>query len=107
VLEGGILGRLDEMVVVRGVNVYPAAVEKVMRAFSDIAEYQVVQSEVDSMMELKVMIEPIESVAETAELAENVGGALKNAFALRIDVEIVAPGKLPRFEFKSKRWIKE
>ena len=59
------------------------------------------------MMELKVMIEPVESVAESAELAENVGGALKNAFSLRIDVEVVTPGELPRFEFKSKRWLKQ
>ncbi len=40
-LQGGILGRADDMVIVRGVNIYPAAVEDVMRRFDGVAEYQV------------------------------------------------------------------
>jgi phenylacetate-CoA ligase len=107
VLRGGILGRLDEMVVVRGVNVYPTAMEQVIRGFDEVAEFQVRQFTVDSMSELKVIIEPIESVAEVKILAENVERALNNAFALRIPVELAGSGGLPRFEFKANRWIKK
>jgi phenylacetate-CoA ligase len=107
VLEGGILGRVDDMVVVRGVNVYPTAVESLIRSFDEIAEYQVVQTTVDAMAELKIVVEPVESVAEASQLAESVKGAMNHAFALRVPVEIAEPGSLPRYEFKSKRWIKQ
>ncbi|MEM8955241.1 MAG: AMP-binding protein [Verrucomicrobiota bacterium] len=107
VLDGGILGRVDDMVLVRGVNVYPTAVERVMRRFPEVAEYRVIRTEVNSMAELKIEVEPVESLEESLELAARIERALQDTFALRIPVEAVAPGVLPRFEFKSKRWIKE
>ncbi|MEM7146151.1 MAG: AMP-binding protein [Verrucomicrobiota bacterium] len=106
-LDGGILGRVDDMVVVRGVNVYPTAIERVVRRFDEIAEYRVVQSEVDSMTELKIEIEPMEALTDGADLADRVQAAMQDAFALRVPVETVMPDTLPRFEFKAKRWIKQ
>lgn len=106
-LDGGILGRIDEMVVIRGVNIYPSAVEKVIRGFADVAEYQVKQTTRDSMAELKIYLEPISDSIEIESLTKQVGKALHDAFTLRIPVECVTNGTLPRFEFKSKRWVKE
>lgn len=103
-LEGGILGRIDEMVVIRGVNVYPSAVEKIIRGFPEVVEFQVVQTTRQSMAELEVMIEA--GAKAGPDLAGRVARELGDAFTLRIPVTAVEPGSLPRYEFKSKRWIK-
>ncbi len=104
-LEGGILGRTDDMTIVRGVNIYPAAIERVVRAFDQVAEYQVIETFRDSMAELEVVIEP-HSSGDQSELVEQVERELNSAFSLRIPVRLAEPGDLPRFEFKSKRWVR-
>ncbi len=105
-LEGGILGRVDEMVVIRGVNVYPTAVEKIIRGFPEVAEFQITQTTRQSMAELEIAVEPHQVPPPHVNLEAKIAKALSNAFALRIPVRLVAPGSLPRFEFKSKRWVK-
>lgn len=104
-LEGGILGRVDEMVVIRGVNVYPTAVEKIIRGFPEVVEFQVVQTTRQSMAELEVMIEA--DAKAKPDLAERVQRELADAFTLRIPVKTVEAGALPRYEFKSKRWVRQ
>ena len=103
-LQGGILGRIDEMVVIRGVNVYPTAVEKIIRGFPEVAEFQVVQTTRQSMAELEISLEA--DARAKPDLAERVARELADAFTLRIPVTLVEQGTLPRFEFKSARWIK-
>jgi len=104
-LEGGILGRVDDMVLIRGVNIYPTAVEKIIRGFPEVVEFQVLQSTRDSMAELEISIEAEEGTAPG--LDERVARELADAFTLRIPVRQVESGALPRFEFKSKRWIRQ
>lgn len=103
-LEGGILGRVDEMLVIRGVNVYPTAVEKIIRGFSEVVEFQVVETTRQSMAELEVLLEA--DPKAKPDLAERVQKELHDAFTLRIPVKVVEAGSLPRFEFKSRRWVK-
>lgn len=106
-LEGGVIGRADEMVVIRGVNIYPTAVEKVLRRFPEVQEYQVIQTTRDSMAELEVVIEPEpQTPVPMAELSQRIARALHSTFALRVPVRAVVPGTLPRAEFKSRRWVK-
>ena len=105
-LEGGVLGRVDEMVIVRGVNIYPTAIEKIIRSFPEVAEYQVIESTRDSMAELEIAVEPVGEQVDGEDLVQRIGRALANAFTLRIPVKLVGEGALPRFEFKSKRWVK-
>jgi phenylacetate-CoA ligase len=102
--EGGILGRTDDMVVVRGVNVYPSAIEGVLRRFPEVIEYQVREDWTGGMLELRLVIET--NAAPSAPVVRRVEAALQDAFALRIPVEVFPPQSLPRFEFKSRRWIK-
>ena len=104
-LEGGVLGRVDDMAVIRGVNVYPTAVEKIIRGFPEVVEFQVIQTTRQSMAELEVTIEA--DPAASPNLADRVARELADAFTLRIPVRLVEPDSLPRFEFKSKRWIKQ
>lgn len=98
-LEGGILGRADDMVVVRGVNVYPSAVDAAARSVAGITEYRVTVGRGGELTELA-----IEAEAESDEAIEKLERALTDAFSLRIPVMRVATDSLPRFELKAKRW---
>lgn len=106
-LVGGILGRVDDMVIVRGVNVYPSAVEEILRRFADVAEYQVHVNKAAALCELRLEVEPADRCMDVATLQHTVRQALETAFNLRIPVETVAPGSLPRFEMKAKRWLRD
>jgi phenylacetate-CoA ligase len=97
-LIGGVLGRADDMVVVRGVNLYPSAVDNIVRSICGIGEYEVSISESRGMKEIGIKAECHQSVG--LQLEE----ALHDAFLLRIPVECVANQSLPRAETKSKRW---
>jgi phenylacetate-CoA ligase len=105
VLEGGVLGRTDDMAVIRGVNIYPSAVEDVLRRFPEVAEFQIEQRKVDAMDEVEVVVELNPDIKE-AELADRLSERLRDTFSLRIPVRIAPPGSLPRFEFKARRWKK-
>lgn len=103
-LDGGILGRLDDMVIVRGVNVYPTAVEHVLRSCGGVAEYQVDVRRRGALTELAIRVEPAPDCADVAGLVDRVGKRLQETFNLRVPVEPVPAGTLPRFEMKAKRW---
>jgi len=104
-LEGGILGRTDDMIVVRGVNIYPTAVEKILRGFKDVAEYRVHVSQARALTEMRVEIEPLANCRDAAGLISKVAKAFETAFTLRVPVTAVATGALPRFEMKAQRWV--
>jgi phenylacetate-CoA ligase len=105
-LEGGILGRSDDMVVIRGVNVYPSAVEEIIRGCGHNGEYRVILDRRTAMPELSVDLEPDVEDPEASSLTERVGRALQDALNLRIPVRLVPPDTLPRFEMKSWRWLR-
>jgi phenylacetate-CoA ligase len=98
-LGGGILGRADDMVVVRGVNVYPSAVDSVVRLIAGIGEYRVTVGRQGQLAELAIEAEATETSAIL-----RLERALTDAFTLRIPVTQVADGSLPRFELKARRW---
>jgi phenylacetate-CoA ligase len=106
ILRGGILGRADDMLIIRGVNIYPSAFEHILRPFEGVAEYQVIISQKTEMAELHLRIEPHPD-ADAATLAEQITDTIRTQLNLRVPVELVAPQTLPRFELKAKRWIKE
>lgn len=95
-LVGGILGRVDDMVVVRGVNLYPGAVEEVVRSVEGVVEYEVLIEEREAMAEVKLRVE--------GAGGEELERRLREVFSLRIPVETVASGTLERFEMKARRW---
>jgi phenylacetate-CoA ligase len=99
-LAGGIAGRVDDMVTVRGVNVFPSAIEAIVRRFDEVGEYRVELARVREMDELRCTIEA------PAGIAERVASAIHRELGIRCLVESVAPGTLPRFEMKAKRFNK-
>lgn len=104
-LEGGVLGRTDDMAVIRGVNIYPSAVENVLHRFPEVAEFQIEQRKVNAMDEVEVIVELNPDVQE-GDIIERLKERLRDTFSLRIPVRLAPTGSLPRFEFKARRWRK-
>lgn len=102
VLEGGILSRIDDMLVLRGVNIYPSAIDAIVREIPEIAEYMVEQRKVDAMDEIELLVEIDANVAKSR--LHQLESRLRDAFSLRIPVRLVENGSLPRHEFKARRW---
>jgi phenylacetate-CoA ligase len=103
-LEGGILGRVDDMAVVRGVNIFPSAIEEILAKFPEIAEYRVTLTTKNALTEMAIEVEAHPNTTTT--LAPSIQHALQTAFNLRIPVQLVPPNALPRSEMKSKRWLR-
>lgn len=103
-LLGGILGRTDDMVVVRGVNVYPTAVEDIVRSVGGVTEYRVRVFEDRSLVELALDVELEDGRGR--DVAHRLEFALRDALSLRVPVTVQQAGTLPRFEMKAKRWIR-
>jgi phenylacetate-CoA ligase len=101
--EGGLLGRVDDMVIIRGVNVYPAAIENIIRQFSAINEYQVTVKTRREMKHLEVQIE-VNSGDDAENVRAGVEQAIHRAFSLRPTVIVARPGALARFEMKARRF---
>jgi phenylacetate-CoA ligase len=98
-LTGGILGRADEMVVIRGVNIFPSGVENVLRSFARIAEFRITATTKNGMDELTIEVE-----SDDCECDE-IRNLLQQKLGLRIDVSKAAGGSLPRSESKSRRFV--
>jgi phenylacetate-CoA ligase len=97
-LPGGIVGRTDDLVVLRGVNVYPTAVEAIVRTF-EIDEFRMVRTRNGSMEELTVEVEA------TDALAVSLAGAFHERLGVRIATLAVPPGTLPRWDLKARRLV--
>ncbi len=100
-LEGGVLGRADDMLVIRGVNVFPSSVEQILRSFPEIVEYRMVAHRVGEMDALAVEIE------DRLDKPDRVAKELRLRLGLKVEVQCVPLGSLPRFEGKGKRFVDE
>jgi len=105
-LKGGVLGRVDDMIVVRGVNVFPSAIENVMREFPEIEEFRVDAVQRAALAELKLTVEPRPEYASFMGLQEKVKQRFRESIGIRPEVELVSPGTLPRFELKARRFFR-
>ncbi|HUG91878.1 MAG TPA: AMP-binding protein [Planctomycetaceae bacterium] len=109
-LAGGILSRTDDMVTIRGNNVYPSRLEEILREFREVAEYRIQVTTVRAMSHLKIEIEPAESLppAFAADaLLKDIGRAIKDRLQFQAEVVAVPPGTLPRFELKGRRFVRQ
>jgi phenylacetate-CoA ligase len=106
-LAGGILGRVDDMVIIRGNNLHPAAMEELMRGLPDVGEYRCTVRTSGSMNSLEIEVEPAPGCGTSGPaLAKRVAHAVHDRFHFRAGVTAVARGSLPRFEFKSQRFVR-
>ena len=100
-LDGGILGRTDDMLVVRGVNVFPGAIDDIVRSFPEVVEYRLTVSTRQSLDVLELAIE------DRLDMPRRVADELKLRLGLRVQVTSVPIGSLPRFEGKGRRFVDE
>jgi phenylacetate-CoA ligase len=108
--EGGILGRVDDMKLVRGTNVYPRAVEGIVREFPNVEEFQLRLTREGQFDRIALRVEPAPGTpdAEWEDMAAGLAKALAEAHeGLRFEVERAAEGELPRFELKARRTVDE
>jgi phenylacetate-CoA ligase len=103
-LAEGILGRADDMVVVRGINIFPSAIEGVLREFPEVSEFRIEVAPNRMMAELRVLIDP--RPGSDANLARRVADRLHDRLLLRVPCELVESGSLPRFELKARRVVR-
>jgi phenylacetate-CoA ligase len=96
-LDGGILGRTDEMIAIRGNNFYPSALENVLRRFPEVVEYRVTIDRAAPLAEMRIEIEA------SADVAAKIRDVIRDELMFRAAVERVAAGTLPRFEMKAQR----
>lgn len=97
----GIIGRIDDMITVRGENVYPSAIEDVLRGFPELGtEFEVVVTRAGTLDELIVRVE---APAPPAGLDGRVESALRATLGVRPQVELCAPQTLARTDLKSRR----
>jgi phenylacetate-CoA ligase len=100
-LRGGVLSRTDDMMVIRGVNVFPTSIEQILRSFPEVVEYRMTVCTVAEMDHLLVEIE------DRLNAPDRVAQELQLRLGLRVEVRSVTPGSLPRVEGKGKRFIDE
>ena len=101
---GGVIGRADDMVVVRGVNIYPAAVENLLLRHRGVDEFRVSVTRVREMAEIHIEIE-CRNGADREATIRAVRAAFESTLGLRPEVTAVSRGTLPRFELKAQRFF--
>jgi len=98
-LKGGVLGRCDDMLVIRGVNVFPSSIESIIRETFAYTEFRMTASRSEEMDQLQIEVEVDEFQAEL------LARTFRDRLSLRVDVKSVEVGSLPRFEAKAKRLV--
>ena len=108
-LEGGILGRVDDMLVVRGVNVFPSALEGIVRRFAMVDEFQIevfrrgVLDEVRLLLEIDGSARPLGACARPSTGSPRRSGATSGSGSRWPPCR---PGPLPRYELKARRVVR-
>ncbi len=110
-MDGGVLGRADDMFHFGGVNIFPSAIENFIRQVPEFSnEYQLVVPPQGSGKKLRIRIEPASTVITDDRLKAAIKAFLDNiAYNIKItpDVDVATPGSLPRFEGKARRVVRE
>lgn len=102
-LDGGVIGRADDMVTVRGVNVFPSAIENFIRSYEEVDEFRVTVGKRGELDEMTIEVELVEG-ADGERISMAISQSINRSLSLRPNVKCVARGTLPRFELKAKRF---
>jgi phenylacetate-CoA ligase len=100
-LEGGILSRADDMLIIRGVNVFPSSVEQILRSFPEVVEYRLTACKHGQLDALRIEVE------DRLEEPSRIVKEFQLRLGLRIDIHLVPLGSLPRYEGKGRRFVDE
>ncbi len=103
--EGGVVARLDDMKKVRGIVVYPRRIEELVRPHADVDEFQIVFRRLEGLDDILLRIDPSPSLApaEREGLRARLEQDVRTGLGIRVTLEMVEPGSLPRWDHKAKR----
>jgi phenylacetate-CoA ligase len=101
-MDGGIIGRIDQMLIVRGVNIFPSSLESIVRSFPRVQEFRVIVDEINEMDELQIVVEVAGNNPE--DIVKALGREAAHRLGLRVGVEL-SDQPLPRFEMKAARVV--
>ena len=99
-LAGGIRGRVDDMLTVRGVNLYPSQIEEIVRRHAGSSEFVIERRSVEQMDEVMVVVEEAPGLS-----VERLEADLRQALGVRLGCRVVPAGSLPRTDLKSRRIV--
>lgn len=99
-LMGGVLGRADDMITIRGINVFPSAIENIVRRHAEIVEFAIEVHRQREMQELRLKVE-VDGAAD--HVIDRLRQDISSDLRIRATIEHVEAGSLPRFELKSRR----
>lgn len=107
-LKGGILGRADDMITIRGNNVFPSSVEAILREFGQLVEFRIEVRTVRAMHQILLQLEPRPELSTDAAdaMALLVKNTIKDRLNFQPEVQIVKQNSLPRFELKGRRFFR-
>ncbi|HEY0981234.1 MULTISPECIES: phenylacetate--CoA ligase family protein [unclassified Schlesneria] len=105
-LKGGIQGRTDDMLIIRGNNVFPSSIEEIVREFPAVAEFRIVVTRHREMQHIRLELEPTPS-ANPETLVESISATIKQKLQFHAEVKLVPFESLPRFEMKARRLVRE
>jgi phenylacetate-CoA ligase len=105
-LEKGILGRADDMLLIRGNNVYPSAMEEVIRRHREVAEFRIEVNRARALPQVRIEVEPWPGTPTPQRLADEIRTSIKDTLLFQPEVSVVPPETLPRFELKANRFIR-
>ena len=106
-----IQGRVDDMLIIRGINVFPSQVEYTLMSIPEVGQhFQIVVERSGALDDMLVRVELTkesfsDKITDLMQIRQSVEHRLRNALNVAVDVELVEPGSLPRFEGKSKKVI--
>jgi phenylacetate-CoA ligase len=98
-LEGGVIGRSDQMMTIRAVNVFPSSIETIMRSIPEVAEFRMIATRDGTMDQLTIEVE--DRLHEPKRIAD----LMDRRLGLRVEIIEVEAGSLPRAIDKAKRFI--
>ena len=105
-LDGGVLARVDDMFIVRGINVYPSSVDAMVREAGGVFEYRATVRQRRQMAEVELEIEP-EPGLDAGRVKSRLQDLFEERLSLRIPVRTAPAGALPRYELKANRFTFE
>jgi phenylacetate-CoA ligase len=100
-LEGGVLGRADDMMIIRGMNIFPSSIEQILHSFPEVVEYRLTARKRGALDELVIDVE------DHLNRPERIAEELRLQLGLNVEVRCVEPMSLPRFEGKGRRFVDE
>jgi phenylacetate-CoA ligase len=101
-MDGGIIGRIDQMLIVRGVNIFPSAIEAIVRSYPAVQEFAVEIDRIEEMDQIRIQVEV---AGENPQgVIDAIARDASHRLGLRVGVSLASPETLPRFELKARRF---